>query len=325
MNYFGKTTLLLTTVLALASCRKEELPVKKPDTGSLTTTAINLGTEYKKTIYFDLGTNQNVGESSKLNWDLAFSCSNEQPFIKMNGGKVMLAYKVTNQTFEQVSSAAALTTNGRSDGPTGAISELVINEPGVYIVGKGMDFDGEDMGNFKMEIIQHDATQFIGRFANINGSNEQTITLLKDANFNFVYMNWNANGAISHPSIEPEKEKWDIVFTQYTEIFYEPDYMPYLVLGALTNSYRTQAVLASDSNFEAIDLATAESIIFNANINNIGYSWKSYQFDVNKYVVDFEKIFIIKDQEGYYYKLRFIDFYDQSGNKGTPTFEFQRL
>lgn len=103
-----------------------------------------------------------------------------------------------------------------------------------------------------------------------------------------------------------------------------------IIEGPLSVNYGSDALagtinIITKKNTSQLLSGTAESIIFNANINNIGYSWKSYQFDVNKYVVDFEKIFIIKDQEGFYYKLRFIDFYDQGGNKGTPTFEFQRL
>jgi len=312
-------------IVVIASCRKEELPVQKPDSGAVTTSVVNLGTAYKKTVYFDLGTNQNVGESNKLNWDLAFSCNSDQPYITMNGGKVMLAVKITNQTFEQITSSTMLSTNGRADNATGAIQNMVIDGPGIYIIGKGMDFDGVDLGSFKMEVLEHDATKFVGRLANIDGSNEQTITLQKISEYNYVYLNWNENGAISTPIIEPLKDSWDIVFTQYTEVFYEPDYMPYLVLGVLTNRHLVQAILTTETNFETLDLAQAEALLFNENINNIGYSWKNYQFEQGMYVIDYQKTFVIKDQEGYYYKLRFIDFYDQGGNKGNPTFEFQRL
>lgn len=325
MRNIGITAILLMTTLSFISCRKKELPVQKPDTGSLITTVVSVGTAYQKTVYFDLGTNQNVGESSKLDWDLAFSCDPDQTYITMNGGKVMLATKISNQTFEQISSATILTTAGRCDNANGAINEMVIDGPGVYIVGKGMDFDGNDLGSFKLEVIEHDASKFVGRFANINGSNEQTITIQKNTAYNYVYMNWNQVGQISTPIIEPEKDKWDIVFAQYTEVFYEPDYMPYLVLGVLTNRHLVQAVLSTEATFESIDLEKAQAIVFNNHINNIGYSWKNYQFDQGMYVVDYQKTYIIKDQEGFFYKLRFIDFYDQLGAKGNPTFEYQRL
>jgi hypothetical protein len=35
--------------------------------------------------------------------------------------------------------------------------------------------------------------------------------------------------------------------------------------------------------------------------------------------------YVVLDREGYFYKLRFISFYNNSGEKGYPTFEFQRL
>ena len=34
---------------------------------------------------------------------------------------------------------------------------------------------------------------------------------------------------------------------------------------------------------------------------------------------------VIKDKNGYYFKMRMIDFYDGSGNKGTITLEYQRI
>ena len=34
---------------------------------------------------------------------------------------------------------------------------------------------------------------------------------------------------------------------------------------------------------------------------------------------------VSRDAKGFYYKLRFIDFYDDHGNKGNPKFEFQKF
>ena len=57
----------------------------------------------------------------------------------------------------------------------------------------------------------------------------------------------------------------------------------------------------------------------------IGYEWKDYDFDNAMYQVDPDKIYILKNRIGFYYKLRFIDYYNSTGEKGYPTFEFLRF
>ncbi len=62
-----------------------------------------------------------------------------------------------------------------------------------------------------------------------------------------------------------------------------------------------------------------------SNVDVIGYSWKEYNFGSSTYEVDPSKNYIIKTTEGMYYKIHFIDFYNDQGDKGTPVFETQLL
>lgn len=101
--------------------------------------------------------------------------------------------------------------------------------------------------------------------------------------------------------------------------------MPYSVVGCLTNTFNTLSIEVSDKTFEEINLEYAESLTLSNDRDVIGYDWKEFNFDSNTYEVNSEKVYIVRDNEGYFYKLRFIDFYDDLGEKGTPTFEFQRL
>jgi len=312
------------SICVMGSCQKAELPIKKPATGDSIIGSVNVGQNYEKVIYFDLGTNAFVGESSKLNWDLGFSCQTEDTYIILNAGKLMMAVQVTH-TFEELNSPTSYLSQLRVDHPTGRRDSLAIKGPGVYLVDRGVDFDGNTLGYVKLEITENSNNQVTGRIANLNGTNEQTINLPKNTTYNFIYLKWNNSDAFTTPTIEPEKDRWDIVFTQYSEIFYEPDYMPYMVFGCLLNQHQTKAVLVHDITYEELTLEKAEAIVLSTDLDAIGYNWKYYNFDTNIYTVDFEKVYLIQDQEGYYYKLRFIDFYSTSGIKGNPTFEFQRL
>ncbi len=316
---------LLLTGLMLSSCRKDELPVTPPDLGNITTTAIELTPTYEYQVYFDLSSNSNKGKNHKTDWDLGFSCASGTPYIITNTSKVMLVSLVQDKTFEEISNTSNFSISNRADYPTGFVDSLAVRGGSLFILDRGFDGVGNHQGYFKMEILEHDNTHFKGRFANIDGSNEQIITIQKDDTYNFVYMKWNPSGTITTPTIEPAKEEWDLVFTQFTEIFYEPDFMPYSVVGCLTNTFNTKSLRVTEKTFDEIDLAYAEGLELSIDRDVIGYNWKTFLYDQNTFLVHHEKVYIIQDNEGYFYKLRFIDFYNQLGQKGTPTFEYQRL
>src|SRR5690606_8382971 len=131
-------------------------------------------------------------------------------------------------------------------------------------------------------------------------------------------------GTITTPTVEPVKEGWDLAFTQFTHIFHAPDYLNYGVVGCLTNTHNTLSLKVTDGTaFEDIDYEYASDLVLSNDRDIIGYDWKTFLYDQNKYLVHSEKVYIIKDHEGDLYKLRFIDFYNMIGQKGVPTFEFQ--
>jgi hypothetical protein len=68
------------------------------------------------------------------------------------------------------------------------------------------------------------------------------------------------------------------------------------------------------------DIATSD---FRADIDVIGYDWKT--FNGSGFETHPEQVYLVKTTEGLYYKLRFVDFYNSQGDKGTPTFEVQAL
>ena len=57
----------------------------------------------------------------------------------------------------------------------------------------------------------------------------------------------------------------------------------------------------------------------------IGYDWKYYNLDAALYTIEPGLAYVIRDRDGFYYKLRFIDFYSEAGEKGYPKFEYVRL
>ena len=67
------------------------------------------------------------------------------------------------------------------------------------------------------------------------------------------------------------------------------------------------------------------SFVFDDNQNSIGFNWKEYDLTSGVYTVFANINYIIRDNELRYYKLHFIDFYNDLGVKGYPKFEIQEL
>ena len=161
------------------------------------------------------------------------------------------------------------------------------------------------------------------RFANLNGSGEQTMVIPKDTLVNFVCFSFE-KGIVD---IEPNKNSWDLQFGKYSTLLFTDvgDPYPYVVTGVLLNPFKTLAGRDSIHQFEELSFEIAEAQHLVKQKDIIGYEWKDYDFDNEIYQVDPSKIYILKNRVGFYYKLRFIDFYNSTGEKGYPTFEFLRL
>jgi hypothetical protein len=163
------------------------------------------------------------------------------------------------------------------------------------------------------------------QFSNLNNSKFQIVEVTKLSEYNFVQI--DLDGEMPTMTLEPPKEDWDLFFTQYTDILItsEGEAFPYLVTGVLLNPNKVKALRATDGSFESLSLEDAMSLNLSSAVNTIGYNWKYYNFNDAVYTVNTQQTYVIQDVEGYYYKLRFIGFYNQQGEKGYPQFEFQRL
>ena len=79
------------------------------------------------------------------------------------------------------------------------------------------------------------------------------------------------------------------------------------------------------NSFEQIGLDMINIYDFSNHQDEIGYNWKVFDFETQTYTVQTEITYIIKDVSNRYFKLHFIDFYDEYGEKGSPKFEVQEL
>jgi len=319
----SQITAILFSALLLHSCVPGETPVPMHEAGDMTTSSVAMGSDYSWQIYFDLKTNTVAGKNLNHIWDLGLEASPGGYHVILNNARMMTAYR-TDKTDPATVTISDTAGRMRFDSPSGSLDSTAVGDwrdQHVYIINRG-SHNGVSLGYRKIRLESVDDKQYIFRFSAMDGSGEQTITLDKDDNYNFVFLSLE-NGA--QVSVEPPKADWDIVFSQYTHIYYDMDNTPYTVTGCLLNRYQTTVVMDTATAFSAIGFENLAGYHFSKDINTIGFDWKAYSFDNGTYTTDPRKSYIIYTSKGLYYKLHFIDFINNAGEKGNPKWEYQQL
>ncbi len=342
-SFSNLTSLLLCLILMLfhTSCFKEEKRIPAPPKGNVETVQIPLTSQYDKQYFFDLFNNTIVSSNSNLAWDLAFETSENGYHIWLNSSRMMFAWNTNRTDFEAVRNE--LGAQWKSDEANGNPQQTAIGEWGVfdnnnvasfhqvYLIDRGFEGNSSTNNNTNASKLEMRKVIFEGlvngvyriRFAKLNGTDDHTVEIAKDAAYNKVFLSFDNGGKAV--KIEPPKNDWDLLFTRYTHIFPELDSLPYLVAGALLNISGVEAVKDSSLTFGDITLETINSFTFSSAQDAIGYDWKTFDLDETRYSIKPDFIFILKDKEGNYYKMRFIDFFNNAGERGYPTFEYQML
>ena len=314
--------IIVSVIFVISSCLKEELPIPPHQQGDLVLGQVELGTTYGLQIYYDLATNSIVKTNHKTDWDLAFECSTEGWHVILNSSLAMAAAHVEGFSFEEVMETSDAEWNW--DHQAGYLDSTAIgdyrNQDLVYIIDRGYDEMGTQLGYKKIMLSYADGVYEI-KSANLDGTEEQTATIVKDASINFQAFSFNSHSAVD---IEPSNSSWDLLFTQYTHVFQNPT-MPYLVTGVLLNRYETTCAEDEVTSFDDINLENVSDFIFINDLNVIGYDWKSYDGGSGQFTIVGDRNYILNDNLGVYYKLRFIDYYNDLGEKGAPKFEIQSL
>lgn len=326
--------------LSMSSCLKEDKPLDKPTVSQ--TVQIPLGPNYEDQYYFDLETNESVIGVSRFNWDLAFESTPEGYRVFINGFKFMFAYNTGKTKFDSTYTYNALLR--KWDEPTGDLNKTAFGEWGtataggnyvgngtVYLVDRGYGVNLDTFGYRKVVINGlQDGTYSIS-FGTLDATTPATFSIPKVAGFNKVFMSFDNGGEVVE--VEPASNSWDINFTRYTHVFYGPvpgfpptDTLPYQVVGALSNYSNGVEVAKVDSaDYNSFSLADAANLSFSSNQDALGFDWKNFTLSDENYVVEPQKLYIIKSVEGNYFKLHFVEFYNNTGSKGYPTFEVQEL
>ncbi len=329
--------MIITVALSVIfqSCFKEDEKVSPHDMGDVQVDTIAMTQSYKYQVYYDLGTASGVSSNLKTSWDIGFECTPDGYHVILNTSNFMKVADMGIVPFAQAADTAGLhwifdKSDGNPDSNAigkwfNILGDDTVGNQHVYILDRGMDENGDPLGLRQIIFDSLKNNVYYFRLAFLDGGSPTLYSVPKDPLRNYALFSFKFNGVIQ--LFEPPKTDYDLLFTQYTTTLFtdigEP--YPYLVTGVLLNSYGVSALNDTLHTFETVTLEQAMSLTLSSSLDIIGYDWKYYNFDTGSYTVKTNRLYIVRDTEGYYYKLRFIGFYNAQGEKGYPVMEFQKL
>jgi heme-binding HmuY-like protein len=335
-----KNILLLVLVsFAFMSCFKEDKLVLPHEPGDVTTVVIPLTMDYHNQVYYDLEMNELVAISERSEFDLNFCCNDTSTIIRLNTANFALAAETNYHNLEDVVDTTGLVWYfDKSDGnPDSLAVNNWINiieidtaySSKVWVINRGMSPLGINLGLIKIKFNSLVNGTFNFTFSNMDNSELTHTSVTKNTEYEYVQYSFSEKNI---NQTEPIKPDWDLLFTQYTTLLFtdEGKSYPYLVTGVIQKYTGTSVALDTSLVFKDITISDTSLFDFSASFDKIGYDWKELIGDVNTgniyYQVKLNNTYIIKDKNSFYYKLRFVNFYDhETGEKGYPTFEYQML
>lgn len=315
--------LIFVILISFSSCEK--------DTGYNLITRneiLVMGAGYGDDVYYRLSDGLST-IVPRTNWDIGFSVSSREASILTNSTSGVVLKEVPGEALSWISGAIdtagykswATLYNSDTTWTIGAFNWNAALHPdygwGEYntsthnLAGTSLYIIKTRSGSFRKIWIEKKLTvaqSYTFKYSDLNGQNEKTVTLdLSGKNKNFVYYSVDENVVVDR---EPEKDKWDIVFTKWID-----NTMYYPVTGVLQNF----DISASDMTAEDPLAVEFPADGFMTDISTIGADWKSYNMNTSKYEVDLQRVYFVRDLNEKVYRIIFKTFVGSS--TGEITFD----
>lgn len=332
-----KLVLFIPILLLLNSCFEEDNAVKPYNRGDITSNQVEMGAKYHNQIYFDLSTNTVVSSNLYGIWDLEFQ-SYDSYYIRLNSARIMKAKDLGEVDFASIDGSMKYD-DYATDVPSGNKDSMalgkwwtekdgkIVSKMHTYIIDRGKDEKSIKGGLRKLMILGADNNGYKIVYSELGAKVPDTLFVPRNDKYNFITFSFDSGGVVNN--LEPPSNTWDILFTRYTALFDVPGFEVYPVTGALINT-RLCYVSEADStvDFKEITSKDLANAIFTQKRDEIGWDWKQVDINTGVYTVNPMKKYLIKDTEGFIYKLRFVGFRKVVGGKseqGYPEFEFELL
>jgi len=329
--------LLVSFMVGLPACFEEDTIVPAHIPGDEKTFVFEKSI-YTTTSFFDLGTNSIMDENDNGDWVLKFGSRPGDWHIGVNSSDYWAVYNSGTTIPDSVPANPELeywvfdNSSGDPDSTATAgwvqfSGEDTLYSNSIYLLGK---YDGIGYTPIKaLQFLFVDESGYVFRIGDPPAGNWTELEVPKEPSLNYQYLFSDDSGEVLQ--VEPDKDIWDLQFTQYGSIIFTDDGIPtpYYVRGVLLNRNRVAAAVDSLNSFADITIKDVAGYSFSTREDIIGYEWKSVEVDVNSntavYTVNTDYTYIIRDTEEFYHKLRFISYYNDLGEKGFPVIDHIRL
>jgi hypothetical protein len=315
----------------IVSCFKEDEPLQ-PYPGEVSTIENHIE---KFQSYYDFESDSVSCYHRSDEWTLGFGCGENELLISTNSGNNWFIYNTKQSdlnatidypynkiwdydlqkffpTYTAISNWVNISDNDTTF--TGI----------VFLLGK---FNGSTYSDiYRLKILKADKHEYVFCYqSEYLAEQSDTFAVQKSPSKNFVYFSFTD---FAVKDLEPEKSTYDIVFGPYYDSVTQIGVTaPYLVRGVLLN-YGSVAAIDSITDFKSINTNDFSSSDFFSQRNFIGYNWKNVLIDQSassaSYSVRSDYNYMIKTQEGNYFKFRFVS-YSLNGENGYPSFEVEKI
>lgn len=278
-----------------------------------------------------------VACNSPKDWDLGFETSEDGWHIFIN---YSASAKIINTNTSDINSVDANTANDllnsecwKFDHQNGDLDSTAagnwIDTNTVYILNRG-DFVKNEEKYYKIFFESVNSNEYKIKYADINDSdNIISKTITKNNSVSFMQFSLTL-GELK--ITDPGKKEWDLLFTPYLG-WYEtltPGYfLPRTMAGVFINHLNGVEVIEindADLNYDDIKITHIDIYNFCNEQDIIGQNWKLLPNQNNPYYfMNESKKYIIHALNDNYYKLRFVNYYNEDGEKGYPVFEYEEL
>lgn len=186
---------------------------------------------------------------------------------------------------------------------------------------------GASRGWKKVQVIR-EGDSYIIRYANLNDDTHKELKVEKNKSYNFTFISLDTDSVVS---IQPEKKKWDLCFTVFTNEIEGAStyiYSDFVVNNILSGAAAYEVQVSSGSALEAYNKFTLqdvdESRFMYDDQRAIGSNWRN-PVGTNGLELYGDRFYILKDPDGLYFKLKFNRMTSVSGLRGYPEFEYKPL
>ncbi|MGQ7945175.1 HmuY family protein [Flavobacterium sp. WC2509] len=189
---------------------------------------------------------------------------------------------------------------------------------------------GTSRGWMKIRVLRS-GTGYKVQYAAIDATTHSEVTISKDAAYNFTFFSLLDKKIVT---VEPQKAKWDISFTTFTNLAgpTTPYFYADFVLNNLKGEAKTYQVLTTEFAYDNFTLANVAEAKFTADQRNIGSNWRGTTNGVDAngnpkagFTLKTDRFFVVKDPAGNVYKLKFTGGASETGERGFPKFQYAIL